>query len=245
MLVRVPTVRTNFAKIDFVKSLIKAWYRIYNNAPTKVQMGVIFAQWALETGSGTYCWNNNVGNVKAVDSTTETIEYCALNGVWEIVNGKKVTLSPENPGAWFRSFRSLDDGVAFHTNLLRNRRYRTAWVAVEQGDPALFAKLLKQQGYYTAPEADYVRAMQYHFLRFMIDTTFEDALLQAKAELFPPAPPPPPPPPTEYKPVDVITYPTQEDVVDRKTPPPAPTVEPKLTILQTVSAKLKNIMKLR
>jgi hypothetical protein len=239
MLVRVPTVRTNFSKVDFVKSLIKAWYRNYNVPPTKPQIGVIFAQWALETGSGTYCWNNNVGNVKAVDSPNATIEYCALHGVWEIVNGKKVILSPEHPGAWFRSFRTLDEGVEFHMGLLRNRRYKIAWTAVEQGDPALFAKLLKQQGYYTAPEADYVRAMQYHFLRFMRDGLYETAMQQAAMEMYPV------PTPIEYKPVDLITHPVQEDVVERKEPSEVVTTTRKPTILETVTSKLKNVMKLR
>lgn len=241
MLIRVPTVRTNFSKVDFVKSLIKAWGRTYNVAPTKMQIAVIFAQWALETGSGTYCWNNNVGNVKAVDSPNATIEYCALNGVWEIVNGKKVILSPENPGAWFRSFKTLDEGVEFHMALLRNRRYKIAWSAVEQGDPALFAKLLKQQGYYTAPEADYVRAMNYHFLRFMTDTLFENALQQVATEIYPiPAPP-------EYKPVDIITHTVQEDIVEKKEPNPITTVTVvrKPSILESVTSKLKDVMKLR
>lgn len=176
MLTRVPTVRTNFQVEDFIKSLAKAWYQQYNVIPAKNQLAVIYAQWGLETGLGTFCWNNNIGNVKAVDIPGTVIEYCALNGVWEIVNGKRITLSPEDPGAWFRSFPTLDLGVASHMDLLRNHRYKTAWTAVEAGDPAQFAHLLKQQGYYTAPEADYMRAMQYYYSKFMTGNIYEQVM---------------------------------------------------------------------
>lgn len=173
MLKRVPTVRTNFKVEDFIKSLVKAWYQSYKVVPTKAQIAVIYSQWGLETGLGAFCWNNNIGNVKAVDVPGVVVEYCALNGVWEIINGKRITLKPEDPGAWFRSFPTLDLGVASHMDILRNKRYKIAWAAVEQGNPALFAHLLRQQGYYTAPEADYMRAMQYYFLKFMNSNMFE------------------------------------------------------------------------
>jgi hypothetical protein len=173
MLKRVATVRTNFKVEDFIKSLIKAWYQIYKVPPVKAQIAVIYAQWGLETGLGTFCWNNNIGNVKAHDIPGVVVEYCALSGVWEIINGRRITLKPEDPGAWFRSFPTLDLGVASHLDLLRNKRYKIAWSAVEQGNPILFARLLKQQGYYTAPEADYSRAMQYYFMKFVKSNMFE------------------------------------------------------------------------
>lgn len=176
MLQQVPTVRTSFQTSDFISALIKAWYGLYNAFPTKEQIGVIYSQWGVETGLGTYCWNNNIGNVKAVDQSGVVVEYCALNGVWEIINGQRVTIPPENPGAWFRSFPTLDSGVAWFIGFLRNARYKVAWTAVEQGSPAQFAHLLKQQGYYTASEASYVQAMQYYFNKFMKDATFDTVL---------------------------------------------------------------------
>ena len=176
MLVRVPTVKTNFNKVDFVEALIKAWKNDYSALPTKKQISIIFGQWSIETGQGTFCWNNNVGNSKAADVKGQTIEYCVLSGVWEIINGKRVVLKPEDPGSWFRSFPTLDLGVRHHFDLLRNKRYSIAWKAVEAGDPALFAHLLKKQGYYTAPEADYVKAVTAHSNAFMKATLFEQAL---------------------------------------------------------------------
>ena len=99
-----------------------------------------------------------------------------LANTWEIVNGKKVIFQPPHPATWFRSFHTLGDGVAHHLDFLRNKRYKQSWSAVEAGDPAGFAHLLKVAGYYTASEADYIKLMKYYFNKFMKETTFEDAV---------------------------------------------------------------------
>jgi len=184
MLKRVPTVKSTFTKLDFVEAMIHAWKESYDAYPNKKQISIIFAQWSIETGQGTYCWNNNIGNSKAADVAGQIIEYCALNGVWEIINGKRVELKSENPGSWFRSFPTLDLGVEHHFNLLRNKRYTIAWAQVEAGSPSGFSKLLRQQGYYTAPEADYTRAVTAYSDAFMKVTLFEQALANVTAENF-------------------------------------------------------------
>ena len=222
MLVRVATVRTSFKIEDFIDSLIKAWYEQYGSNPIKSQIAVIYAQWGLETGLGAFCWNNNIGNIKAFDVPGTTVEYCALNGVWEIINGKRIVLSSEDPGAWFRSFRTLDLGVAHHIDLLRNRRYKTAWLAVEQGNPAQFAHLLKQQGYYTAPEADYIKAMQYYFNKFMNDTIFERVINALNINF-----------PSDYKPVNISIFDTITDTVVKPDHP---------TFTTNIFNKIRNIL---
>lgn len=184
MLKKVPTVRTSFSKQEFVESLIRAWKTDYNVLPLKKQISIIYAQWSIETGQGTFCWNNNIGNSKAVDVPGQVIEYCALTGVWEIINGKKVILKPEDPGAWFRSFPTLDEGIRHHFDLLRNKRYKIAWAEVEAGNPAAFSKKLKQQGYYTASEADYTKAVTAYSNAFMSSTLFEQAIAKISQAAF-------------------------------------------------------------
>ena len=190
MLVLVPTVRTTVPMPDFISALIKAWYDIYHTPPSKSQVGVIYAQFGVETGLSAACWNYNIGNIKAVDSPGKQIEYVRLKGVWEIINGQRIIIPPENPGAWFRAFPTLDAGVAWYMSFLRNTRYRVAWGAVEAGNPAGFSHLLKQQGYYTASEASYTQAMLVYFNRFMADPIFFNVLPVAMAQLdqisFPP-----------------------------------------------------------
>lgn len=198
MLKRVPTVRTNFSSPDFVKCLVEVWREQYKQIPQKKQIAVMWAQWALETGQGGSCWNFNIGNVKAKDNPNETIEYCALVGVWEIVNGKKIILTQEDPGSWFRSFPTLKDGVNFHLNFLRNKRYKIAWSAVEAGDPALFSKLLRQQGYYTASEEHYTKAVVAYYNKFFQNKWFEQAVEELTATTVAPAPEP------KLEPVDLV-----------------------------------------
>jgi hypothetical protein len=183
MLQRVQTVQTNFAVKDLIRSLSIAWFNLYGVPPKKSQLAVLYGQWALETGVGTFCWNFNLGNFKAVDIPGQIVEYAALVGTWEIINGQKVVLSVNDPGSWFRSFRSLDSGVQAYVSFLRNQRYKIAWGAVEAGDPAQFVHLLKQQGYFTASEADYLRAVQYHYNVFMNGPSF-DAVQQELAGFY-------------------------------------------------------------
>lgn len=178
----VPTIKTQFSHQDLVKSLILVWRKLYGEIPNKKQIGVIFAQWSIETGQGKYCWNNNIGNVKYTPSKNtsedDNKQYMMLNNVWEIIDGKKVIYQPPHAATWFRSFPSLDEGVEFHINFLKNKRYKTAWKAVEEGDPAKFAHLLKESNYYTAPESDYIKNMNFYFNRFMKDQMFDQVILQ-------------------------------------------------------------------
>lgn len=178
MLKKVPTVQTKITRSDLIKGFTLGWNKLFNEIPTKAQIGVLYSQWALETGEGQSCWNFNLGNVKAADAANQTIEYCALNGVWEIINSVKVIIPPDQPGAWFRSFNTLEDGVAFHLDELKNHNFKSAWSAVESGNPAAFAHLLKLAHYYTAPEADYVKLMNFYFTKYMADATF-DAVVQS------------------------------------------------------------------
>jgi flagellar protein FlgJ len=90
-----------------------------------------------------------------------------LKNVWEIIGGKKVIFQPPHQATWFRAFPTLADGVAHHLDFLRNHRYKASWSAVDAGNPAAFAHLLKVAGYYTAPEADYIKLMNVYFNKFM------------------------------------------------------------------------------
>ena len=174
----VETTRTTYNTTQITKAFTEAWYKLYKQVPKKESIAVIFAQNALETGLTKSMWNNNIGNVKYVAnaSDTEAIQYCMLANTWEMVNGKKVIFQPPHPATWFRSFPTLTDGVVYHFNFLKNNRYKDSWIAVEKGDPALFAHLLKVKGYYTAAESEYVKLMNYYYNKFMSSKDFESAV---------------------------------------------------------------------
>lgn len=206
----VPTTRTSYTTAQLIAGYVQGWNQQFGALPSKEAIGVLYAQNTLETGGTASMWNNNLGNVKFVASANPTDDdgklYMMLANVWEIVNGQKVIFQPPSPATWFRAFATLADGVAFELDFLKNHRYKAAWSAVESGNPAAFAHLLKLAGYYTAPEADYVKLMNFYFAKYMKMTAYEDAI----NAMNPPTPPAPAPDPTPVAPE----------------PPPAPVPDP-------------------
>lgn len=176
----VTAVRTTYNQQDMIKGFTEGWYKQFGIIPKKESIGVLFSQNALETGGTKSMWNNNIGNVKFAPNKNPDLdngkEYMMLSNVWEIIGGKKVIFNPPDPATWFRSYATLGDGIGEHLDYLKNKRYKAAWAAVEAGDPAQFAHILKVNFYYTAPEADYVKGMQGWFKKFMADPTFESVI---------------------------------------------------------------------
>jgi hypothetical protein len=212
-----------------ITGFVEGWRSLFGSLPKKECIGVIYAQNALETGSTASMWNNNIGNVKFVASANPDDDngkqYMMLSNVWEIIKGQKVIFQPPHVATWFRSFPTLKEGVMFHLDFLKNHRYKSSWSAIEAGDPAQFAHLLKMQGYYTAPETDYVKAMNVYFKKFMADPTFENVIagyqtapIPAPVVVSPPVVAPPPPAP-----------------VPAPTPPPVPVKPPSTGIGDLVS----------
>jgi hypothetical protein len=216
----VDLVKTPHTIQEVIQSLITAWYKEYNTYPSKENIGVLFSQWSLETGQGKACYNNNFFNVKYIsknpDLDSDDIQYFMLPNTWEINgNGQKVIYQPPHPQTWFRSFNSLDEGVTHHFNLLKNKRYKEAWTAVESGNPAAFSHLLKLKGYYTASESDYTKGLNFFFNKFMKDNTFDNIIAQLTTV---PIEPVPTEPMTPAEPT-VINIPSTVIVVDEPQPP--------------------------
>jgi hypothetical protein len=247
----VPTVRTSYTEGQLIEGFVAGWQQQFNEIPSKQSIGVLYAQDALETGTTIDMWNNNIGNVKYVASANPAadtgIEYMMLANVWEMVNGQKVVYQPPSPVTWFRAFDTLASGIAFQLDFLKNHRYKAAWAAVLSGDPAGFAHLLKVAGYYSAPEADYVKLMNYYFNKYMATNYYE--LAAAKLQPAPvsftvdPTPPSDPTPP-------VVPIPPVAPVPPPIAPPPVETL-PEVNITGAVSVFqqmlnfLRNIFKKR
>lgn len=173
----VPVVVTTCTQQELIKGFIEGWKKSFNTLPKKTSIAILYAQNAIETGSTNHMYNWNIGNVKYIPSkdleADDDIQYMMLGNVWEIINGKRVVFQPPNQATWFRAFPTLADGIAFQVDFLKNKRYKNAWAAVEAGSPIQFAHLLKVAGYYTAPEADYAKAVGIYFNKFMKDDSFE------------------------------------------------------------------------
>lgn len=157
----IPTRRTQQTPREVFEAICDAWPRVIGGEPSRESVLVLLSQWSIETGDGRSCWNFNLGNVKRVKGQPWTW----LNSVWEILGGKKVVFQPPHPQTHFRAFHTAEDGAEAYLQFLHTR-FARSWPAVMQGDPAAFAHALKLQGYYTAPEEAYVRAIRGRFDHF-------------------------------------------------------------------------------
>lgn len=159
----VPLVWTRITTDDLCRSIREADASI-----TRSAAGVIWAQWALETGRGRACANFNLGNTKVTRAMAEAgVPFFMLPNTWEIEHGRRVVYQPPHEQTWFRAFDSLADAMAHHLSFLA-RRYGTAWQYARAGDPTAFALALKKGGYYTGSEVVYagsLRHLQAEFLR--------------------------------------------------------------------------------
>jgi len=179
----VVTRRTTPTAREVVLMLRQVWSDLTENGAR-----TLTAQFMAETGEGRYCFNWNLGNVKA--GANETHMY--LRDVWECdsqsgaraqvdqsgglahiatadeirKHGWKcprtvVVFEPPHPQCRFRAYSSLADGAQRwlgHHQKIAQKNPQFL-TALNNGDVAAVAKALKQVGYYTAAESDYARAM--------------------------------------------------------------------------------------
>jgi hypothetical protein len=179
----VVTKQTKPSAREVVSMLQQAWSDL-----TETGARTLTSQFMAETGEGKYCFNWNLGNVKA--GANERHMY--LHNVWECdsqsgaqtavaksnglahvatadeisKNGWKcpaatVVYEPPHPQCRFRAYESLSDGAQRwlgHHQKIAQKNPQFL-TALNNGDVPAVAKALKHAGYYTASEADYAKAM--------------------------------------------------------------------------------------
>lgn len=158
-------VRTAFSVSDYAAAAREA-----DPTLSRESVGVLWAQYALETGRGSACWCNNIGNVKVTPAQARAgVPFFMLPGTWEILGGKRVVFDPPDEQTWFRWFPSLSEAMRHHLSFLA-ARYGEAWAALRSGDPTAFALALKKRGYYTGSEATYAASLR-HLLREFVGSS--------------------------------------------------------------------------
>lgn len=201
-----PVKRTAVTMADYVRAVVRSWPRVGADVPLETSIGVLYAQYMIETG-GASCWNYNLGNVKHVKG--DGFDYHMLNGVWEgespaaaaqlIASGQAVAdasanhakavgagrtsviFVPPHPATWFRAFSSLDEGMAAHLQILA-RRFAKAWPALLAGDFVAFAHALHDQGYFTASPDAYANGMRGPFNALVASSTYEELVASIGTE---------------------------------------------------------------
>jgi hypothetical protein len=177
-------VRTKFSTLDFVGALIEAWRKEFGTTPTIGQVRLVFSKFSHETAGGNSCWNFNIGNIKwKLNSDNGMAEGAtALTGVWEIVNGKKVILEKTDPGSWFRSYKTLSNGIIDYLKLLNSQRYSYAFQALKEENLMEYVQRLHDKGYFTDTVENYAAGLKRWYNKF--DTsTYQQALDLKKEEI--------------------------------------------------------------
>jgi len=197
----------------YVRAVIRAWPKVGTGVPSKEAVGVLWAQFSIETG-GRACWGWNLGNVKKFPG--DGYDYHCLNRVWEGVskgmaqrliesgqatadpsishqkavgvNRVSVIFNPPHPATRFRWFPNLDEAMEDHLVLLAKKKFSTAWPAVVAGDCTQFAKALRAKGYFTASADAYAKGMERSFKPYMASTAYEEAVAELNGEPSPTAP---------------------------------------------------------
>lgn len=146
-----------------------AWFKRFGTAPEPKQVCILLAQWALETGRGRFCHCWNIGNAKSTMRDGRSWTFYRCN---EIINGREVWFNPPDPGCCFRAYETLREGAADYLDTIA-RRYKAAWPAVLNGDPAGFVHELKRLNYFTANENAYRNSVVSLFCEFLPTITHE------------------------------------------------------------------------
>jgi hypothetical protein len=135
--------QTVVSPIEMFGSLVRVWTGRFG-PPSRSQILMLLAQWALETGNGQSEYNYNPGGIKHVSG--DGYDWTTY-GTTEVVNG-----STQSQQAAFAAYPDLDSGTDAYLSLLQHH-YPQAWQVVVDGssDTAAFATGLKAGGYFTAP----------------------------------------------------------------------------------------------
>ncbi len=143
----VPRRRTTPTPAEWLAAIRAAWDVLEPGFPaSNKSIACLWGHFALETGRGRSCWNNNLGNVRRGTWLGDTFD---LPGADEEIDGKRVVVGGE-----FRSFATLDEGARAYIEFLCER-YPRAWSAVRAGDATAFVRELHDGHYFTAPLDEY------------------------------------------------------------------------------------------
>lgn len=159
-----PTVTTVCSPAAVYAALGLAWQAAFASPMPRTSGLVLLSQWALETGGGHACNNNNFAGIKHVSGDGRD---WASYETTEVIGGKVVPMEQS-----FRAYDTLEEGAIDYLATLRHN-FAPAWPAVESGDVAQFARLLSEARYYTAPEASYAAGLEARFAQMQAAVPLE------------------------------------------------------------------------
>lgn len=169
---------------------------------SKAAAGVLWAQYASETGDGKHCYGHNLGNVKWTEGSGYDAQ--ALVGTWEcypdakadelIAKGlatldpkpdhqkaagkgrKAVVFTKDNPASWFRVYPDLETAMRNFVAMKQAGRYASAWPCIIAGDCDAFAEELRRKGYFTASAKSYADLLRVKHAAWMKSSAWDQTV---------------------------------------------------------------------
>jgi len=134
---------------DAARHLSAAYEARFGKPPSARTLGVLWAQWALETGRGASMVGHNFGNVKGRGPSGRSFETTTVEGFGANAHGVRDR---------FRVYDTPAEGARDYLSLL-DRRYPEALKSAQNGDAARFGRELERGGYFTADPTKYRPAL--------------------------------------------------------------------------------------
>ncbi len=131
------------------RHLALAYQRVTGSPPSASTLGLLWAQWALETARGQAMYGNNFGGIKATAGSPGA-SFTTTEGFGA---GRRRVVER------FRTYATPEEGARDYVGLLA-RRYPDAFEACGRGDVRGFAEGLSRAGYFTAHPETYRRGLE-------------------------------------------------------------------------------------
>lgn len=155
--VEVPHVMTPIAADEAAKLLAKAYRTVTGRSASVAILGLLLAQWALETGNGKSVHNWNFGNAKRNSGSP----YYTYFTAWEMVDGQRV-----DSRMAFAAYKTALDGAVAYIKVLKSRP--NWWNGLLTGNIESFNKgLSTNPKYYTADPGTYLSALKNRSATFL------------------------------------------------------------------------------
>lgn len=150
-----PNKITTITPENAARALSDGFYRITGKRPNAKVLGLLLAQWAIETGNGKYVHNWNFGNLKRY-SGTPYFQYFRCS---EIIDGTEVFFDRPAPECAFAAYLTPADGAEAYIKILMKRPHW--WAGLLSGDIRTFNSALSTAPkYYTASPSLYLAGLQ-------------------------------------------------------------------------------------
>jgi hypothetical protein len=145
----VAPVKTNLSSKQADDALDRAWTAQFGSKAPPNTVGILRAQWALETGSGASMYNYNFAGIKGVGPSGLSVSQRTTEGFG--ATERHITDK-------FRAYSSADEGAADYIHLL-STKYPAAIDAAKNGDASGFVSALHARSYFTGDEQGYTKAI--------------------------------------------------------------------------------------